>query len=518
MKASDIFAADFPKGPGAARTARLRAAIDAGDMHVEYEWIKWVHDGHVVEVEVGLAPLAIGESDDWAWFPLTHPLAQHAADTLGAVVATAHICDRNAAASDIWVAPQVQSPGNDSRSTERMMRHHTACVDELDRMGYPLTQLPGKRITGVGKTHVTSRKVEPKAMQGKSCFTGFYSKDPTQRSTSVPGVRAIQGGRYYESTAHFLHFDNYPTGLTRLVKFLMRIDGVTWDIRYVMLDPTVSHLVTGYEKGSKLTLARHPAVPRQAARPRPVHVELPGITFGQRVASWYKEMQASGVREQPPGSNTGPEIAEWFKPCMRIRNGKETPIGITAGPWCVVTFCAALRAAMFDGQAPVFEHDRVSGFELERDARALGIFVPVSLVMDGSVQLEVGDGVLLRRGGATSWKRHMCIVAKVPNIGDDLDALAFRTLGGNEEDQIRLTDRRLDDEQLIGFIELPHAERERIRADSPEMVDHIADVKAAEDAAAREPLANQLDELTRKINEAHAALSDDDLARKAGFY
>ena len=166
-----------------------------------------------------------------------------------------------------------------------------------------------------------------------------------------------------------------------------------------------------------------------APAPAPV---APG-PLGERLLAWYLAEQAAGVCESPPGSNSGKRIAEYHS--LAIRNGKR--IGLSKGPWCA----SMASFGLVQVGAPDWFVPRCSGYELEQDAKAAGYFAPQPA--------GVGDLCILGRGGE-AWQRHVCCVVDMPDDGGQ-----FSTVGGNEGDRVRITDRCITDAAVKGFVVLP---------------------------------------------------------------
>jgi hypothetical protein len=163
----------------------------------------------------------------------------------------------------------------------------------------------------------------------------------------------------------------------------------------------------------------------------------PGRPLGERAVAWSLAELAAGVHEEPPGSNTGPRIVEYLAPCER--SGR--PLGLTAGAWCAASACAAGRGALLPGEELPHAY-RASGLELVADATERGTWRPKGHVP------RVGDLAIYGRGPAGGWQRHVVRVLEV-------DGERWRSIGGNESDRWQVTERRLDDAALLGFIEYP---------------------------------------------------------------
>jgi hypothetical protein len=185
------------------------------------------------------------------------------------------------------------------------------------------------------------------------------------------------------------------------------------------------------------------------------------LTPGKRAVAWMREQQRLGVKEQPPGSNKGPEIGEWLSHCTREGQGAGfgPALARQGANWCAAFTCEAALVSRLEGDpAPVHRH-RCSGVELEADAKKSGSWRPVSMIVSGVFAPEEGDICILPRGAPGSWQRHVCRFVRWLEPGKLLE-----TIGGNEENAIRLTRRRVND--LIGIIELPAPARPVVGAPS----------------------------------------------------
>lgn len=169
----------------------------------------------------------------------------------------------------------------------------------------------------------------------------------------------------------------------------------------------------------------------------------PTLPRGERAVSWSLAELERGVCEQPPGSNTGPEIKRYLAPCER--GGKL--LGLVSAPWCAAAACAAELATRLPGETPAHPY-RCSGAEMVADARAFDRWRERGC----GYGARRGDvGIYRRRSKADPdgrWQRHVVRVETAP-----ASAGAWRGIGGNEGERWRLTERRLDDADLLGFIE-----------------------------------------------------------------
>lgn len=185
----------------------------------------------------------------------------------------------------------------------------------------------------------------------------------------------------------------------------------------------------------------------------------PSLTMGERAAEWsLSQVNDPQAREQPMGSNGGAYIAHLFGPATRVFEGEEHPIGITSGNWCAVAACYAERTALMPGERPILPY-RVSGIELQKAAADRGLWRPAEALRSEQWQSERGDLVILKRG--SGWQRHVCRVIT------SLDGGRYLTVGGNESNRWRITQREIGDQRLLGMIEYPRRDPDVV---SPEIV------------------------------------------------
>jgi len=164
----------------------------------------------------------------------------------------------------------------------------------------------------------------------------------------------------------------------------------------------------------------------------------PNLSLGARCLAW--SMAQLGVTEEPLGSDTGPKIRAWLAPCEH--EGK--PLALTAADWCAAFVCAGQAASLLEGEAPLHPYV-AAGIELERHFQATGRWLSAADARTGRRLPGPGDVVVLSRGAPGGWERHVCRIATPIQSG------RFTTVGGNEADGVRLTERRLADTSLRGF-------------------------------------------------------------------
>lgn len=168
-----------------------------------------------------------------------------------------------------------------------------------------------------------------------------------------------------------------------------------------------------------------------------LHEDVPSL--GLRALAIALREWANGVQEEPLGSNTSPRIKEYFEVCER--DGKA--VKMRAGEWCSAAASWCVYQALLSNEASPHGF-RIGGMEIQGDLTRSGHWHPLSEAIAGKYVPKMGDIVVLTRPTAASWTRHICrLVTWTPN--------GFWTLGGNEGNRWRLTFRRVEDGQLLGF-------------------------------------------------------------------
>lgn len=172
----------------------------------------------------------------------------------------------------------------------------------------------------------------------------------------------------------------------------------------------------------------------------------PDRSLGERALAFAFQEWLDGVQEEPLGSNTGPRIKEYFAVCER--DGK--PIQLRVGEWCAAAASWCTMQALQPGE--ISPHGfRIGGMEIQGDLTRSGHWRSLSDVQKSRYLPKAGDIVVLTRPTAASWTRHICRLVH-------WDPKGFWTLGGNENNRWRLTFRRIEDGQLLGFGSYPQPE------------------------------------------------------------
>lgn len=187
----------------------------------------------------------------------------------------------------------------------------------------------------------------------------------------------------------------------------------------------------------------------------------PAPTLGERAVAWGR--QHLGL-EEIHGPQNHPMIVAWGAACRRgglylgrilgVDKWAGNALGVSSPndeeAWCAKFASACLSAALTEGETP--PHGlRVAVAELVTDARAVGAWRDVR----SGYMPRVGDlGIYARAGGdpRNGGPGHVARVTIAPSGG------SYQTIGGNESPgwgRVRLTDRRLDDPALVGWVAYP---------------------------------------------------------------
>lgn len=172
-----------------------------------------------------------------------------------------------------------------------------------------------------------------------------------------------------------------------------------------------------------------------ATAPTPPATALTATSFPESAV--LKAISELGTRETS-GNNDGVQIGKFFSGATRRgADGRERPTGWVPGwDWCAAFF------GWCGGQGW-----RIAVHEYVTDAKAAGRF----RALDAGYTPKRGDAVILSRGGHDPLKGglgHICRVEIAPDAQK-----AFVTIGGNEENRVKRTQRNLTDADLRGFVE-----------------------------------------------------------------
>lgn len=414
---------------------RLLDAFRSGDASYAWSDVTSSHGGHTATFRMFRDAARIGDTR-WA---CSAREAQQIADHIGAVLPTPLLLDLRHDQAQTKIDPQTQSP---CTSSDAAIRLHSLRISEAAKLG------PGGIVSPVGKQWCLGAGepwlygwMVPSATwkHGRRTWRGI----PVQPSVSRPDQYVIQSP---STGRHSLDQIDYSMFLV-LVHGECIVDGQRMPTRDVYTSAGLCGLAVAH--GAPLSPARYSGVPEPLGGAQAPTAPQRG-TLGQRLVAWCRAEMANGVCEVPPGSNGGPRIAEYHG--CTIRDGR--PVGIKRGPWCASAISYGLTQCAIAGKHIV---PRCSGYELEQDAKASGTWAEEPRC--------VGDLCILARGSA--WERHVCAVLSMPDEHGD-----FVTIGGNEGDHWRITDRNIYDAAVRGFVILPCA-------GDPELV-----VNAVRDSAA----------------------------------
>jgi hypothetical protein len=172
-----------------------------------------------------------------------------------------------------------------------------------------------------------------------------------------------------------------------------------------------------------------------------VHEQAGAITLADSAetlaeAAILKATSELGTREST-GHNDGEQIGKYFVGATRLINGVERRTGWSSGwEWCAAFYgwCGGLGW-------------RIAVREYVEDARKAKTWRP----RDSGYVPKRGDGVVLARNGSDPVQGglgHICRVETAPN-GDG----QYSAIGGNENNMVKSTPRKLQDADLRGFLE-----------------------------------------------------------------
>jgi len=399
----------LPERPGSERDEAILQAVKEG--RFEQRWSK-LRIGSL-ELEVGTDALRV----DGFRVPVSARLQQWIADELDCVLPTVRISDA------IWeqavnrLKVRTQTPDAQMAFTSRARRHS----DGLDQ---ELAGRPG--LATAGKDWV----LDPVLWQRPGRAANYGWRSPAGHLT-----QPLQ-------TGHNLDHTDYSQ-FCRLVRRKASLNGEPVDLAEVYTDLGLHKLLSL----ARMVDYRHPGVPmRVGHKSGPLPWLDPKLTLGERAVAFSRHEMHSNVQEEPPGSNAGARIREYFRPALR--DGK--PLGITSGNWCAVAACYAMQQSLVHGDVTPHGY-RVSGLELERDAKVSSRWRSIELARTGSRLPEQGDLLILQRGAAGSWTRHVCRVV-------ERDGTGCSTIGGNEDNRWRITQRLWNDLAILGWIVYPYRE------------------------------------------------------------
>ena len=140
---------------------------------------------------------------------------------------------------------------------------------------------------------------------------------------------------------------------------------------------------------------------------------------------------AKGVAERPFGSNRGPELDKYLPDWLTKTSAGQ--------PWCCFFYSWVVKEAL--GEWPLGQREGSCAKARER-AGTLGIWRPKTMRAEHPLP---GDAFVIDAGKG---KGHIGFVLRVSK-----DALEFNTVEGNCGNRVKLGLRRLDEPNLVGFID-----------------------------------------------------------------
>jgi len=162
-------------------------------------------------------------------------------------------------------------------------------------------------------------------------------------------------------------------------------------------------------------------------------------------------MTQLGVRENPPHSNSGVAIRQYLIHC--VRGDTDKPLYLHASNWCMAFQSWCQMKALSDDEIPAHGY-RAGVIEAIADCtndKYSGVWIPKSAAIRGDWEPEIGDLVIFDRSTGkpeTSWWRH---VSRISNVSGDV----LETIGGNESDMVRISEHKINERKILGFIQYP---------------------------------------------------------------
>lgn len=404
---------------------------------------------------------------------------QRIADAMGGIMLTAKLVELRHVQATVVLRPLVASlvkPGGSIRTTTAA--EHSRAIDRAIQRAVPFTgygdhPYQGKAgpwsVSNIGKHMVLDNGCTALRCRNHGWLVHESELRRTNGQLTWLGVPVyacvwLGAGWYLIQRLGGAHGFG-PTGADQddYSQTAIIADGTMWvegegdlPTATVYTHPDLCGFVT--HDGVPLKWSRHPEVPlaiegilAAPAAPTAAKWQDASLSYGERVAEWMLAQLAENIREVPMGSNNGPEVGAWLGACVRDGVVGFGPwLQKTGGDWCAAATSAALAFAWISGELAISPFQRrASGLELENDAKARGTWRAASMAASGAWELERGDVVILPRGGAGSWKRHVCVFLRWIDRAKGL----IETIGGNEENRFQLTQRHVSD--ALGYIELP---------------------------------------------------------------
>lgn len=201
-------------------------------------------------------------------------------------------------------------------------------------------------------------------------------------------------------------------------------------------DTVVPYVVSTYGKGMK----------------EPGFTPDYNLSLPERCLQLCKYEMDRGVRGNPLGSHKSPSIADYFSGAIRLTEGryKGKNLGIAAANWCAACQGWVEAKCRLPNEKEVIPWT-YSGAEIRSYARSKDTWLPADSMVGKDLRTVIrpGDICIMQRG--TGWTTH---TARVLEVQHD----SFKTIGGNEGDQWKITNRSLvkhTSRPVLGFVIYP---------------------------------------------------------------
>lgn len=170
--------------------------------------------------------LAIGSSSDFLRIPMGPLAAQQIADTLFCSLPTAFLVDKIAQASQGAIEPFPFRPLGDRNTRPIVFEDSNNAINALyQAKGY----LPGQLISGLKKDVILTCKITDSARLNHVTIYGWH----------YPNGKRIQPS----NNVHINTYVDYSHGI-RLIYRMVKINGIEYDIQYILSNPNLYMLVS----------------------------------------------------------------------------------------------------------------------------------------------------------------------------------------------------------------------------------------------------------------------------------